>query len=105
MIKVSVYYPYSDGAAFDLDYYCTKHMPMVLDLVGDACKGMTVDSGLGGGAPGDPPTFAAIGHVLFDSVEAFQNSFGPHTGQIMGDIPNFTAIQPTIQISDIKYAK
>jgi uncharacterized protein (TIGR02118 family) len=101
MIKVSVFYPYSDGAAFDLDYYVTKHIPMVAELTGAACKGSSVDAGLGGGAPGESPAFVAIGHLLFDSVEEFQASFGPHAGQIMGDIPNYTAIAPVIQISDV----
>ena len=26
----------------------------------------------------------------------------PHAKEIMGDIPNFTKIQPTIQISEVK---
>lgn len=101
MIKVSVYYPYSDGAAFDLDYYVTKHVPMVRGLLGAACKGAEVDSGLAGGDPGQPPAFATIGHLLFDSVEEFQGAFAPHAGQILGDIPNYTAIAPVIQISDV----
>ena len=101
MIKVSVYYPYSDGATFDMDYYSTKHIPMVRERVGDACKGALVETGLAGGAPGQPPSFIAVGNLLFDSVEDFQNSFGPHAAEIMGDIPNYTAITPIIQISDV----
>jgi uncharacterized protein (TIGR02118 family) len=41
-------------------------------------------------------------HLYFDSIEAFQNAFGPHAQAIMGDIPNYTDIQPTIQISEVK---
>jgi uncharacterized protein (TIGR02118 family) len=41
-------------------------------------------------------------HMLFDSAEAFQAAFGPHAKVIMADIPNYTDIQPTIQISDAK---
>jgi uncharacterized protein (TIGR02118 family) len=101
MIKVNVYYPYSDGATFDMDYYATKHIPMVQERTGAACKGVSVESGLAGGTPGQPPTFIAIGSLLFDSVEEFQGAFGPHAGEIMGDIPNYTAITPIIQISDV----
>jgi uncharacterized protein (TIGR02118 family) len=101
MIKVSVFYPHSDGAAFDMDYYQNKHIPMVAELTGDACKGTSIDSGLAGGAPGQPPTYVAIGHLLFDSVESFQGAFAPHASQIMGDIPNYTAIAPIIQISNV----
>lgn len=102
MIRVSVMYPNDEGAKFDMDYYVNKHMPMVGERCGDACKGMTVDQGLAGGAPGQPATYVALGHLLFDSVEAFQNSFGPHAGEIMGDIPNYTDTTPVIQISEVK---
>jgi len=37
-----------------------------------------------------------------DSMEAFQTAFGPHAEAIMADIPNYTNIQPTLQISDVK---
>ena len=102
MIKVSVLYPNEEGKSFDMDYYCNKHVPMVLEKLGDACKGGAVEEGLGGGAPGAPATYIAMGHLYFDSVEAFQSSFGPHTDAIMGDIPNYTEIQPVIQISEVK---
>jgi uncharacterized protein (TIGR02118 family) len=64
-----------------------------------------VDKGLGGGAPGSAPTYAASGHLFFDSVEDFQASFGPHTKEIMGDIPNYTDITPVIQISEVVVGK
>jgi uncharacterized protein (TIGR02118 family) len=40
--------------------------------------------------------------MVFDSVDAFQAAFGPHAKTIMADIPNYTDIQPTIQISEAK---
>ena len=43
-----------------------------------------------------------MGHLLFESAEAFQQSFGPHAEAILGDIPNFTNTQPTIQLSEVK---
>ncbi|MGQ0575731.1 MAG: EthD family reductase [Pseudonocardia sp.] len=102
MIKVSVYYPNSDGATFDMDYYVATHMPLVHDRCSPAIRGMSVDGGLAGGAPGAPAPFAAVGHLLFDSVEDFQSAFGPHSDEIMGDIPNYTKIEPMIQISEVK---
>ena len=102
MIKVSVFYPHSPGASFDMNYYVTKHMPMVRDKLGAACKGIAVDQGVGGGTPGAPPTYVAIGHILCDSAEAFQAAFAPHAKAIMSDIPNYTKIQPIIQVNDVK---
>jgi uncharacterized protein (TIGR02118 family) len=49
-----------------------------------------------------PPAFSATGHLYFDSVEAFQAAFGRHAGAITGDIPNFTNVQPTVQVSEVK---
>lgn len=102
MIKVSVMYPNGEGSKFDMDYYLEKHIPLVKDKVGSACKGINVDEGLAGGEPGAPATYASIGHLLFETVEAFQGAFGPHAEVIMADLPNFTNISPTIQISEVK---
>ena len=102
MIKVSVFYPNEEGKKFDMEYYCNKHIPMVFGKLGNACKGGTVEQGLGGAMPGSPATYIAMGHLLFESVEAFQTAFGPHAKEIMGDLPNYTDIQPLIQISEIK---
>lgn len=43
MIKISVLYPNSDGATFDMDYYCNTHMALVRRLLGDVLKGIAVD--------------------------------------------------------------
>jgi uncharacterized protein (TIGR02118 family) len=102
MIKVSVLYPHSGAASFDMSYYLAKHMPMVKEKLGAACKSMAVEQGVAGGAPGAPPTYVAMGHLYFDSAEAFQAAFTPHAAAIMGDIPNYTKIQPVIQISEVK---
>ena len=102
MIKVSVLYPKTADSHFDIDYYCNRHMPMVKEKLGAALQGMSVDHGLGGGAPGSPPAYAAMGHLLFASVDAFQAAFGPHAEAIMNDIPRYTNVEPLILISEIK---
>ncbi len=102
MIKVSVMYPNSTDTNFDIEYYCNTHLPMVAELLGDALKGGNVDSGLAGGSSGEMAPFIAMGHMTFESMDSFQNAFGPNAKKIMGDIPNFTNTQPQIQISEIK---
>jgi len=102
MIKVSVLYPNNDGNKFDMTYYCNSHMPMVQQKLGAVLKQMAVEQGLGGGTPGSKATYVAMGHLYFDSVEAFQTAFAPHAGAIMSDIPNYTNVQPVIQISEVK---
>ena len=102
MIQVSVLYPNGEGSKFDISYYCNQHIPMVKRLLGSALKGVSVQQGIGGMTPGSKASYLAMGHLQFDSVEAFQTSFGPHTQQIVGDIPNYTNTQPIIQVSEIK---
>ena len=102
MIKVSVMYPNTPGSRFDHAYYANSHMPMVKRKLGDACRSYTVDKGLAGGAPGAPAVYVAMCHIFCDSVEAFQAAFAPIAPTLMSDIPNYTNIQPTIQISEVK---
>ena len=102
MIKVSVLYPNLEGSRFDMDYYCNTHIPLVQNKLGTAVKGVAVEQGLSGAAPGSRATYVALGHLLFDSVEAFHAAFGPHAVEIRADIPNYTDIEPMIQISEVK---
>jgi len=100
-IKVSVLYPDGEGKTFDMNYYSTRHVPMVAALLGDAVVGATVEKGLAGGAPDSSATYLAMGNLYFESVEMFQNSFGPNADKIMADLPNYTNVEPVIQISEV----
>ena len=102
MVRVSVMYPNSASAKFDMAYYLDRHLPMVRNLLGGALKGMSADEGLAGGQPGAPAPYVASVHMMFDSVDAFQSAFGQHSEAILADIPNYTNTQPTVQISQVK---
>jgi uncharacterized protein (TIGR02118 family) len=102
VIKVSVLYENSPGKKFDMNYYCTKHIPMVKQRLGSACKRAEVDQGLAGVQPGSKPPFVAQAHFLFDSLEAFQQAFAPCAPAIMADIPNYTDLQPIIWLNEVK---
>ena len=102
MIRVSVLYPHSAGARFDWAYYLGTHLPMVARKFGAAAKATSVEQGIGGGAPDAPAPYVAIASFTFDSVPAFQAAFAPHAPEIMADIPQYTSIQPVVQISELK---
>jgi uncharacterized protein (TIGR02118 family) len=102
MIRVSVLYPQKQGARFDWAYYLNKHVPMVGRKFGRAAKTISIEQGIGGAAPGMPAPYVAVAHFTFESAEAFQAAFGPHAQEIVGDIPNYTSIEPVIQISEIR---
>src|SRR5438046_6695834 len=85
MIKVTVVYPNSSGSRFDIAYYCKTHIPLVQRLLGPVLKGVAVEHGIAGGTPGSAAPYLAIGQLQFDSVEAFEASFGrseEHTSEL-----------------------
>ena len=102
MIKVTALYPYSEGKRFDIDYYRNSHIPMVKKAMGDACRGISGDVGVGGRSPGSPPPFVAMAHMLFDSMESFRATFGPIGAELSKDAPNYTDISPLMQISEVR---
>lgn len=101
MATLSVVYPRSPGARFDYDYYQNKHLPLA--------GRRWADSGLTGGeallgrsaADGSEPPYFAIGIIHFDSDAALNAALtGEHAPEVMGDIRNFTDVQPVVQIND-----
>jgi uncharacterized protein (TIGR02118 family) len=102
MIKVTVLYPNTAGSHFDIRYYCDTHIPLVRRLLRPALQGVAVEHGIAGATPGSPAPYLVIGELQFDSVEAFQSAFGPHSQEILSDVPRYTNIQPVIQISEMK---
>jgi len=104
MITVTVLYPNREGAKFDMNYYLGKHIPMVKKLLGPALKGVVVEQGIGGGAPGSKATYSVVCHLRFDSAEAFQAAFAPHAETVSSDVRNYASIEPVIQMSEVKLA-
>ena len=101
MVKVTLLYPNAEGKTFDMNYYENNHMPMVASLLGDALKLVKIDRGFAGRTPDDAVPYLAIGYLYFDSLAAYQDAFGPNAEKIVSDIPNYTNIQPIVQISEI----
>jgi uncharacterized protein (TIGR02118 family) len=93
MINVSVYYPTTEGASFDHDYYRDKHVPL-------ACKAWGLDSAIiEKGVSG--PYVAAV-HFTFDSMDAMNAAMAlPGTGEVMADVANYTSIAPVLQVSEV----
>jgi uncharacterized protein (TIGR02118 family) len=102
MIRVSLLYRNEEGRKFDMGYYCNRHIPLVRDKLGAACKRVEVDAGLSGVQPGSRPAFVAMAHLEFDSVDSFQKAFAPHADAIMGDIRNYTDIEPLVQLNEVR---
>lgn len=102
MISVNVLYKNTDGLNFNMNYYLNQHIPLINRLLGAALKGVSVQHGISGGAPGSKPEYLVITQLNFASVESYQAAFGPHAAAVLGDLPNFCSEQPTLQISDVR---
>lgn len=99
MIRVNVMYPKQDGGSFDYDYYLNTHMPLVGERWSGVIRSMEVYRGLSGAGGADEP-YVTIASLKFDSVEALQQAMDDHGPEIMADVPNFTNIDPVIQIEE-----
>jgi uncharacterized protein (TIGR02118 family) len=94
MIRVSMMYPVSDGATFNLDYYKTTHMGDIVMRTPGVIR-FEIDQAI------DGPYFM-IGQIYFESAEALDAAVnGPTAGEAWADVPNFTNIQPVMQVSRI----
>jgi uncharacterized protein (TIGR02118 family) len=102
MIRVTVSYPTTPGARFDLDYYMRKHIPLVQDRLSKfGLSGYSVSKGLSGFTPGSPAEFMITGQLNIDTMEHLQAGMAAESATIMADIPNYTDIQPRIQIDEV----
>lgn len=62
-------------------------------------KGTQVLQGFGS-PTGDPAGYQVIALLDFDSVDAFKAAGHAHGAAVLGDIPNFTDVQPVIQFNE-----
>ena len=93
MVRMSVFYPATEGATFDHDYYRNSHIPL--------CKEkwqptrVEIDRGI------DGPNVAAV-HIIFESMDDLGAAMGSEgTAAIMADVANYTTITPVLQTSEI----
>jgi uncharacterized protein (TIGR02118 family) len=105
MITITILYPNKEGGRFDADYYVNTHMPMSIARFGDALKGVNISLGLNAGLPGSQPPFVAVCQLLFESQEAFEKRFNEISPDLIADMPNYTDIDITFQISDAKIVR
>ncbi len=100
-VKVTIMYPRNEGSTFDMDYYSNQHMTMLSDLFDGIMLDYKIDLGTSGRTAEEPAPFMAIGYLYFNSLSEYQSAFGPNAEKILNDIPNYTNIQPVVQISEV----
>ncbi len=101
LIKVSVMYPFAEGKTFNMEYYETKHMPMVAAFLGANLVKYTIEKGLASGIPNQPLPYMAIGTFYIKSLSEYQAAIGPNRDAIRADFQNYTNIAPIILVSEV----
>lgn len=101
LIKVSVMYPYAEGKTFNMEYYETKHMPMVAGYLGANLVKYTIEKGLASGLPNQPLPFMAIGTFYIKSLSDYQSAIAPNRDAIRADFANYTNVAPIILVSEV----
>ena len=101
LTKISIMYPYAEGKTFDIAYYETKHMPMVVAMLGSNLVKYTIEKGVASGIPNTPLPFMAIGTFYVKSLSDYQAAIAPNREAIRADFPNYTNASPVIFISEV----
>ena len=101
LIKVSIMYPFAEGSTFNMEYYETKHMPMVAGFLGSNLVKYTIEKGLASGIPNQSLPYMAIGTFYVKSLDEYQTAIGPNRDAIRADFTNYTNITPVILVSEV----
>ena len=102
MIRVTVAYNNESGKKFDWDYFTGAHNRLVhRELDSRGLIRLEQDKGISSPDPNAPPPFVGLAHLTFNTLEEVHQAFQAAGAAVMGDIPNYTDIEPTIQISEI----
>ena len=101
LIKVSVMYPFAEGKTFNMEYYESKHMPMVAGLLGSNLVKYTIEKGLASGIPNQTLPYVAVGTFYIKRLEDYQAAIGPKRDSIRADFANYTNITPIILVSEV----
>ena len=93
---------YKHGARMDVDYYLTKHVPIVVKAWGPQGMERAEIRKLTAAADGSAPPYQIIASVYFPSIEAFQAALQhPTNAAVMDDIKNFYDGMPDIFFGEV----
>jgi len=91
-------YPNKDGATFNFDYYLNRHIPRARKLVPD--RGTEIRRGVLS-PNGNAVPYLCLCRFWINSEEEYQTAWSKHGKELTADIPNFTNVQPVVQIDEV----
>jgi uncharacterized protein (TIGR02118 family) len=102
MISILVLYANSPGSRFDLNYYTSRHLPLVrrlLEPMGMRSLTYVTERALDPAAPHQ--AYRLIAELRFDDMATTQAALAAHGAETQADIPNFTDVAPIIMIGEL----
>ncbi|MCX6216637.1 EthD family reductase [Spirosoma sp.] len=101
MVRLTVLYPKTENSQFDLTYYLEKHIPLVKErLTPFGLTGVDMNEAITGGEA--LPPYAMITFLAFNTTDELEKGMGTHGAELLGDIPNFTDVQPLTQVVQVR---
>ncbi|EXK26226.1 hypothetical protein FOMG_17196 [Fusarium oxysporum f. sp. melonis 26406] len=100
MATVMVLYPKTTGGlSFDMRYYVSNHMPLVVKIWGplglESWEVLSFDNNP------DPRYYACSIFKFADTAQAEQSLAVPEASTLFEDVPNFTNITPTVILGKV----
>jgi uncharacterized protein (TIGR02118 family) len=91
---LTILYPNSDGVRWDVEYYRTHHMPLIMKLYGkDAIKRFELRKGATG-QTGGAPTYIGSVNIYINNQAAFDAAGKQHGPTLVKDVPHFSSVMP-----------
>ena len=101
MVRLTALYPAGPDTQFDHDYYEGKHRELVRDrLTPLGLIKIEMERNLAGFG-GGPASYVACGQLYFPSLGDLEAGFGAHGAELIGDIANFSNVQPVVHIGTV----
>jgi uncharacterized protein (TIGR02118 family) len=101
MIRLTVLYPAKDGETFNYDYYFNDHHKLLVSRwKPEGMVSCEFDKGMSDPAGGKAP-YLAIAYLKFNSVEDLQKALAKHGAEVVGDVANYTKIEPIMQVNEV----
>ncbi|HEU4627187.1 MAG TPA: EthD family reductase [Steroidobacteraceae bacterium] len=92
---LTILYPNSEGVRWDVDYYRTHHMPLIMKLYGEkAIKRFELRKGDKNMA-GAPPDYVGTVNIYIADQKAFEAAGTQHGETLRDDVPHFSSVMPT----------
>jgi uncharacterized protein (TIGR02118 family) len=91
---LTILYPNSEGVRWDVDYYRTGHMPLIMRLYGpEAIKRFELRKGDSTQNGGKPPYIGSV-NIYVNNQKAFDAAGKAHGQELVKDVPHFSSVQP-----------